>query len=146
MTTALIDGLKCKACNTTKPSSEFHKDTSSKRGFAYYCKLCATSKSRSWHLNNKDNPKYKEARQDTYFKTKYNLSSEEREKILKDQDNACAICQTPLQFEGTLTHTDHCHETGRVRGILCTNCNRGLGHFKDNINNLKNAIFYLEHN
>ena len=79
-----------------------------------------------------------------HYKTKYGITLEEREKLLKDQGYACAICQTPLQFEGTLTHTDHCHTTGKVRGILCTNCNRGLGHFKDNVNSLKNAIYYLE--
>lgn len=139
---------KCSWCDEVKLHSEFHKDKNNihGKGLAYYCKTCATSKSRQWHSAHKHDTTYKEAKQSSYFKAKYNLTSEEREKILKGQDYTCAICRIPLQFEGTLTHTDHCHTTGRVRGILCTNCNRGLGHFKDSLFNLQQAMFYLENN
>ena len=41
-------------------------------------------------------------------------------------------------------HIDHNHKTNKIRGILCGNCNMGLGHFKDNLDVLKNAIKYLE--
>ena len=41
---------------------------------------------------------------------------------------------------------DHCHKTGKIRGLICDSCNVGLGRFKDNIDNLKNAIKYLEKN
>lgn len=148
MTTALIDAdtLYCKACDTNKVKTAFHKDSSSKRGHAYYCKSCATSKSRKWHKEHIDDAEYKEARRNSNFKTKYNLTLEQRQEKLQTQNNACAICQTPLNSHGTYTHTDHCHKTGRVRGILCTNCNRGLGHFKDNMNFLENAIKYLKGN
>lgn len=141
----LIDGdtLHCKSCNTNKAKTDFHKDTSSKRGYAYYCKPCATAKSRKWHKDNKHNVEYKQAKRDSYFQSKYSLTTEERVAILQKQNNLCAICSIPLNTHGTHTHTDHCHTTGKVRGILCTNCNRGLGHFKDNMNNLENAIQYL---
>jgi len=43
-----------------------------------------------------------------------------------------------------LTHLDHCHKTGRIRGVLCNNCNTGLGKFYDDIELLKTAINYLQ--
>lgn len=148
MTTALIDAdiLYCKACDSNKLKTEFHNDASSKRGHAYYCKSCATSKSRKWHKDNTDNVEYKQARRDSYFKNKYNLSLEERISLLREQEGACAICHIPLNPFGNYTHTDHDHLTGKVRGILCTNCNRGLGHFKDNMKFLENAVNYLRGN
>lgn len=55
----------------------------------------------------------------------------------------CMICSKA--FDGTKhKHIDHCHVTGVVRGVLCVNCNVGLGNFKDNIPVLENAIRYLE--
>lgn len=140
------DKLLCKPCDLYKSPSEFHKDSTALRGYAYYCKECANARSRKWHLENKNDPEFKKARRNSNFKTKYNISVEERDDLLLQQSGGCAICAVPLSNEGLLTHTDHCHSTGKVRGILCTNCNRGLGSFKDNIVSLQNAIKYLERN
>lgn len=146
---ALIDGVEtlfCKACYEQKPVSSFHKDSSSTRSYAYYCKPCATKKSRVWHSTHKDDAAYKAKRQDSYFKTKYSVSKEVRDQMLIEQDNKCAICHVSLSADGGHTHTDHNHQTGKIRGILCTNCNRGLGHFKDSKDNLQAAIEYLGRN
>ena len=147
MKTALIDGVEslfCKACYEHKSVDKFHKDSSSSRGYAYYCKVCATEKSRAWHSAHKDDPVYKRKRSNSNFKTKYNLSLEEREQMLKEQDHKCAICSVELKPLGGHTHTDHNHTTGKVRALLCTNCNRGLGHFQDSPTIIQNAINYLE--
>ena len=58
----------------------------------------------------------------------------------------CAICEKDLDadLDSRDHHIDHCHETGVIRGVLCSNCNKGLGHFKDNIESLTNAIKYLK--
>ncbi len=48
--------------------------------------------------------------------------------------------------ETTRLHVDHCHETGKVRGLLCYNCNNGIGRFKENIDVLKQVVIYLEKN
>ena len=74
------------------------------------------------------------------FKDKYGLTVEEYEIMLLNQNDSCAICGW---FAETLA-VDHDHETGKVRGLLCNNCNNGLGRFKDDTKSLKNAILYLE--
>lgn len=79
---------------------------------------------------------------DLRLKNTYGISLSERNDILAKQDWKCAICGTSLL--GRKINIDHDHNTGKVRGILCNGCNRGLGFFDDNIENLKNAIKYLE--
>ena len=67
-----------------------------------------------------------------------------KEAILESQNNACAICGiTAAKNERTFV-IDHNHDTHLVRGILCSNCNVGLGYFKDQIGRLAMAIKYLQ--
>lgn len=63
--------------------------------------------------------------------------------LLKNQGGGCAICGAKPQGTKSLP-VDHDHATDRVRGILCQNCNTGLGHFKDKPELLRAAIAYLE--
>jgi len=72
---------------------------------------------------------------------KYNLTPGEFESRLKEQKNCCLICDGP--FKG-IPHIDHCHQTGKVRGILCFGCNVALGGFKDSPALLRRAAEYLE--
>jgi len=74
-------------------------------------------------------------------KNKYGLSKEEYDNMFVSQSNRCAICDNP--FDENKACVDHSHDSGLVRGLLCTNCNRGLGAFKDDITLIKNAIKYL---
>ena len=60
------------------------------------------------------------------LKNRYNLSLEDYETLLIKQNEVCAICK-----ESCVLHVDHCHTTGKVRGLLCRSCNLGLGFFKD---------------
>lgn len=76
------------------------------------------------------------------LKRRLGMSLEQYNSLKEKQSNLCAICKQPEQFNGSLA-VDHCHATGKVRGLLCTNCNRGLGHFKDSTDNLRNAVEYL---
>lgn len=78
------------------------------------------------------------------IKKTYGLSGKEYKEMLDKCDSKCTICGNELIFNRRNTHIDHCHKTGKVRGILCTHCNRGLGGFKDNIDILENAITYLK--
>ena len=56
----------------------------------------------------------------------------------------CEICQCPVEYGSV--NIDHCHTTGKVRGLLCHLCNKGLGAFKDNLQALRAAVTYLEEN
>lgn len=83
-----------------------------------------------------------------YYQSVYGISVHDFVEMLQDQDEKCAICGG----EGFKMHegikeslvVDHNHDTGRVRGLLCNNCNRGLGLFQDSIKNLQSAIRYLK--
>jgi len=78
---------------------------------------------------------------------KYGLTLEGYDNLLKEQNECCKICGTHyLQVTRQLLDVDHCHTTGKVRGLLCTDCNGGLGKFKDNIILMQEAIKYLEEN
>lgn len=82
------------------------------------------------------------------LKYMYGLTYEKYEDILKSQKNKCAICGCN-EFEKRWTSTklpfavDHCHDVGKIRGLLCDNCNVMLGHAQNNVTILKNAIKYL---
>lgn len=73
---------------------------------------------------------------------RYGLTEETYEALLVSQNNLCAICCKKNETKRDW-HVDHCHTTGKVRGILCHYCNLGLGNFKDNKEYLENAIAYL---
>lgn len=118
---------KCGKCKKEKDFSEFYKNKSTKSGFTSSCKIC----------HSKSNKK-------THYYTTYGITIEEYNTMLKNQDNKCKICNS-LKGARNL-HIDHCHETGKVRGLLCANCNTGIGNLKDNIELLEKAINYLKDN
>lgn len=75
----------------------------------------------------------------------YRLDAEAFERMRAEQFNLCAICVGPL-LPGKGTQIDHCHKTGRVRGLLCPGCNVGLGMFQDGPLRLRLAAAYVERN
>lgn len=82
------------------------------------------------------------------LKRKYGISQEEYDHILLEQNGVCAICgnkENHIHKSGKLKDlaVDHCHNSKKVRGLLCLNCNQGLGRFQDSIENLQRAIDYL---
>jgi hypothetical protein len=60
------------------------------------------------------------------------------------QKGMCAICSAELVWDAKSTHIDHCHDTSKVRGLLCSNCNQGLGSFRDSKDLLTKAVAYLD--
>jgi hypothetical protein len=74
---------------------------------------------------------------------KFGIHADQYEAIAKEQNFVCAICQKSEPCNRALA-VDHCHTTKKVRGLLCTNCNMGLGKFQDNVEYLKKAIEYME--
>jgi hypothetical protein len=71
---------------------------------------------------------------------KYNITVEEYDALVEKVGGFCQICHAP---GGGRLHVDHCHDTGRVRGLLCSTCNRGIGLLRDDPSITARATFYL---
>jgi len=127
----------CPKCNKEKEISEFNKDKHTAFGVAIYCRKCTAEKSNLRYVN------FKRNHRNTQLKSNYNITIDEYEKLLIQQNNGCAICGRDNNGKRMMC-VDHCHSTGGVRGLLCNNCNLGLGNFMDDIKLLENAIKYLK--
>lgn len=112
---------------------------------AYYQKNkpLLTEKSRSYYQANKS--AIQKRTKEWHIARTYGISLKKFRKMLKNQGNKCAICRSPVPDNPKRRwHVDHNHKTGKIRGILCHNCNVALGHFKENKKVMKRAIKYLE--
>ena len=85
-----------------------------------------------------DNPV---VRTSSYWRLRrYGITEDQYQQMLVDQGGACGICHRPM----IEPHVDHCHETKTVRGLLCNDCNVGLGRFKDSPDIVSRALAWLE--
>ena len=115
-------------------------------------------KKRQWHKNKKEETKQNDkirrqkwekenpVRKEAYrINRKFKLGSiSEAQKLVERRiSETCNACGTP-NGGGHMSHIDHCHRTGKVRGILCSKCNVALGQVKDSVDQLKKLIVYLE--
>lgn len=80
---------------------------------------------------------------------KYNTTDEDYESMMLVQEGLCAICNQPelrKRRDGTDCPlvVDHCHRTGRIRALLCSGCNLGIGHFREDVDVMREAIAYLQ--
>lgn len=103
-----------------------------------------------WDAWAKKNPDYKEPKtpprvqRTRSLKHKYGLTGDAWDDLFNKQGCVCALCGADAPGGHGSWHTDHCHETGAVRGILCHHCNLMLGNARDNVTTLSNAIEYLK--
>lgn len=133
----------CTKCGESKPLTEYSykRPTGRKPGYQPRCKSCCLEDTRQWRQT-----KTPEQLRDMYLRRTYGITLQDYNELLIAQDCTCAICSKDLNFEDWSSDSpvvDHCHTTGHVRGILCNECNRGLGYFRDNVNALAKAISYL---
>jgi protein-arginine kinase activator protein McsA len=146
----LVDGNKqCTKCKEWKPLEDFVTAINTTTGRAAACKNCVNSERKyKYHNDLEFKSKFKAQTKKSRLKLQYNLSVEAHNKMLESQKYRCKICNTPFDNSNNITsdRVDHCHKTGRIRGLLCGNCNLGLGNFKDNIESMKSAILYLMEN
>lgn len=137
--------LECRKCFVLKDYTDFSPDKKSPYGVGYWCRQCAAANSRKHHARRHENDShYREAKRDAYIKNRFGITLQEYTEKLKAQNFLCAICEVKLPTSGYFTHLDHCHKSGKIRAFLCTNCNRGLGHFQDNKEFLLRAAGYLD--
>lgn len=116
--------MKCRVCETDKEPSDFYwKDRKAKRKDTT-CKRCRIIQQRERTLG---------------------VTEEEYQTMHKDQNGRCGICKTRLRSKHVERFAvDHCHDSGRIRGLLCNTCNVGLGMLKDSPENLRAAIEWLK--
>jgi hypothetical protein len=77
---------------------------------------------------------------------KYGINADQYRAMLEHQEGRCAICKSKDTGSVRGWHVDHCHRTGKVRGLLCHPCNLLLGHAKDSIDTLQRCIVFLKEN
>jgi hypothetical protein len=87
-------------------------------------------------------PERKRAMRDLYYRRTYGLSADEVDEMLAEQNGRCAICGVVPERLASM-HLDHDHDGGHLRGLLCVDCNHGLGKFKDDPALLLRAVVYL---
>lgn len=133
----------CTACQMAKSVTEFNADFRSGRGSASSCKPCHKLYFAKWQkrklAGENTSPRSAE------LKRSFGLSETEFWGLFNQQNSGCAICG--VEFEARLPNkkinVDHDHKTGKVRGLLCTPCNFGIGCFRDQPSLLMKAIGYL---
>ena len=130
-----MDLQTCPKCGQEKPTDNFYS-------FKRACKSCLLEKQRRYRNSR---PNFHRAHN---LKQRYGLSPDEYQSILAHQNFTCAICEVEIShaLEYTAKRSvvvDHNHETGEVRGILCSKCNLVLGHARESTDILYRAIVYL---
>ena len=97
-------------------------------------------KMKEYYLKNKSKSK------DSMLKRNYGISLEEYQRMLDEQQGNCYICSKHHSLQKKSLSVDHCHKTGTVRRLLCSNCNTSLGLLKEDISRVKKLIQYIEEN
>jgi hypothetical protein len=157
----------CSRCKTVKATEHFHRDKRRDSGIYPYCKACSSVLQRAQRakhsqkyneqrrqrvLNNpqeisairrKWRAKNKERCADYHAKKKYRVPYGTYSQMLNAQKGKCAICKSAAPRGKGRFHFDHCHDEGHVRGLLCHNCNVGIGNFQHDVAVLEAAIQYL---
>lgn len=121
----------CPDCQQVKPFDEFPRNRSALTGRAPYCKPCHNARGKLSKIKVGGSRTY-------HLKRRYGITAADADAMLAAQDGLCAICRV-----ASAVHVDHDHATGKVRGLLCFNCNGGLGQFKDRADVLDAAVGYL---
>jgi hypothetical protein len=124
--------MRCPQCGLDKPPEEFPANRAAKSGRHTYCKPCHNERSKRYKVKSHG------GHSNYLLQHRYGITRDEVDRLLEAQNGLCAICRAAEP-----RHVDHCHDSARVRGLLCLNCNQGIGRFEDDIATLRRAIVYL---
>lgn len=153
----------CTKCKEEKSLSDFHKHKSNKTGIRTICKICSTNYSSNWYKNNTEKSlqtkkKWREVSKQTdplklklrdkesKLKCNFGITLDDYNRMFVTQNGNCGICKINQEKLKTPLGVDHCHKTGKVRELLCSNCNTALGLLKEDINVLEATIEYIKRN
>jgi len=158
----IVTEKKCPRCNKTKSFSEFYRGRS-KNGLKAWCKLCENElgrknsavrrkehpeivreyHDRDWKKNGQRRLEANKGRK-MWLKIRYGMEPSEYFDLLEKQEGKCAICKIDQDEQSKAMSVDHDHATGKIRGLLCSNCNIGIGNFQDKDELLFSAYEYLK--
>jgi hypothetical protein len=135
----------CTLCRKLLPATVeyFGPHKKGRGGFYSHCKKCRCIAQKQWCKDNPDKDK------SVTLKKRYGITFEEYSGLFIEQGGKCAICEfqeqehDPRTGKKKLLAVDHDHITGKIRGLLCSKCNRGIGLFYDNVERMKRAIDYI---
>lgn len=131
---------RCPRCTETKPLEDFSRSKRTADGHQYYCKPCAADAKRASCAKHADKHKAREFRY--RIRKMYGMAVEDLEQMLLDQEGRCAVCRDEIAL-GDTAAVDHCHATGKVRGVLCRHCNIALGHLRDDPSRVASLHEYI---
>jgi hypothetical protein len=137
----------CSVCGNRKPFDCFYNYKNKSDGKSYRCKDCDDLARKKWKEDNLVSSKLSMRKNN--LKSKYGISLDAYNYLLRHQGYRCAICETTENnVIGERSHwnfaVDHNHDTGKVRGLLCNQCNRAIGMLKDDATLLRKAADYLD--
>lgn len=139
---------RCCKCSQDLPVTEFYKVKTSGTELRSRCKRCHNEDLKAWQRANPEKRRLQYMRsnrknaRDRHLKYTYGISENVYHQMSEKQGNLCAICREKELLHPNLL-VDHDHHTGSVRGLLCSDCNVGLGRFKDSPERLIKAVDYL---
>lgn len=152
----LSSGFKhCRQCDQKLSLEHFGKSASTIHGYQTYCRECMYQRHQVWAAKPKNKAslakRLREARakdpqrfRDYDLRSRLKLPPGTYQRLYEAQKGKCAICETEkLQVGKFRLHIDHCHETGHIRGLLCHNCNVGIGNLRHDEKIMRAAIEYL---
>ncbi|MBX7133800.1 MAG: endonuclease VII domain-containing protein [Fimbriimonadaceae bacterium] len=132
---------KCSRCQQEKLLDDFTNHRNGNHGKRYWCRACETAHRQRWKS---ENPQRAISVSRRHELRTYGLTEADFQTLLDKQGGRCAICGTDKPGRGHAHFSvDHDHRTGQIRGLLCGNCNTGLGLFSEDTDLLSAAREYL---
>lgn len=149
---------QCSVCKIFKLTNQFHICKKRKDGIEYKCKKCKSEYNSNFYTGNiKHIEKTKEYNKRNQRKVRncdllrdFGITIDEYEKMLTNQNNKCKICNKEETVKNKKTNklrmlcVDHCHKTGKIRGLLCNRCNSAIGLLYEDSTIINNCLKYLE--
>lgn len=145
----------CRDCGETKPLADLCLGSKNTMGRRALCRPCNAKRLMKKYYENPEHYRAKTRQNSKGHQRRWNLrrffgmSLEDYDAMLAKQGGGCAICGSKTANESgkgnsKYLHVDHCHASGKVRGLLCANCNNGIGRFKDEPARMRAAADYVE--